>query len=172
MRSGWLPLVLVAACGGAQQQATADMQDFQCKDRTVSYQATHHIGGDELGVEMDCAEVGPRIRRWRIDKQGTKQEDAQALTPGQFDAVWEQVAGSGWENLHDCSDVGGDQDPIYVFDVKDDQSTGAFFCQNRVQPFPYNSIVDPLDRAAAAGMPQLGDDEPADLKALDKQHPQ
>ena len=163
--------LLATGCGGAQKQANAEMQDFQCKDRVASYQATKHIGGDELGVQMDCAEAGPRIRRWRTDKEGNKVEDAHAMTPGEFDTVWQQVAGTGWENLKDCTEGGDEHDPIYVFDVKDDQSSASFSCQSRVQPFPYNAIADPLDRASQAGQGQLGDDEPGDLKALDRKQP-
>ena len=32
-------------------------------------------------------------------------------------------------------------------------------------PYPYNTIVDPLDLAAQQGRGQLGDPEPAELKA-------
>jgi hypothetical protein len=38
-------------------------------------------------------------------------------------------------------------------------------------PYPYNDISDPLDMLANSGK-QLGDDEPADAKALDKKDKQ
>ena len=39
-------------------------------------------------------------------------------------------------------------------------------------PFPYNSLVDPLDEAAQRAGKQLGDDEPADLKKYEKKDKQ
>jgi hypothetical protein len=83
--------------------------------------------------------------------------------------VWTQVDGTGWQNLRDCTNgTGGTEAPLYSFDVKDDQNTASFTCQSRAMPYPYNALVDPLDQAAALGKAQLGDDEPADAKALDK----
>ena len=166
-----LPIVIalgVAACGGRQSQATAEQQDFTCRDRLVSYVVSHHMGGDEVGVQMDCSN-GPAIKRWKIDKKGTRIDDARSLTPAEFDKVWSELSGSGWENLKDCGNgTGGDRDPIYVFDIKDDQNTVSFQCQSQAMPYPYNTIVDPLDVAAQAGRGQLGDPEPEDLKKLDK----
>ncbi len=162
----------LAACGGRQQQATAEIQDFDCKERIVSYQATKHMGGDEIGVQMDCAEAGPRVKRWRVDKVGNRQEAARSMTPGEFDDAWIQVQGSGWENLHDCANGGGDHEPLYVFDVKDNQNEATFQCQAQQVPFPYSAMVDTLDGAAAKGQNQLGDDEPAELKELEKQQQQ
>lgn len=161
-------IVMLAGCGSRQRQANAEQQPFECKDRIVSYVVSHHMGGDELGVQMDCKE-GPRIKRWRTDKSGNRQDDARALTPGEFDKVWREVDGTGWPNLKDCGNgTAGKQDPVYVFDVKDDQNQATFQCQSQSMPYPYNDIVDPLDLASQSGRGQLGDDEPAEMKALDK----
>ena len=163
-----LGLGLVAACGARQRQATAEQQEFTCKDRLVSYVVSHHMGGDEVGVQMDCGE-GPRIKRWRIDKQGTRIDDARSMTPREFDKVWGEISGSGWEDLKDCGNgTAGERDPIYVFDIKDDQNKATFQCQSQSMPYPYNTIVDPLDVAAQSGRGQLGDPEPEDLKKYDK----
>lgn len=169
MRKGVALVIVLAGCGGAQKhEAAEEAQSFECKDRIASYVVSHHMGGDELGVEMDCSQAGPRIRRWRTDKVGTRQEDAHALTPREFDKAWAEIDGTGWPNLHDCTNgTGGKSDPVYVFDVKDDQNTASFQCQSQSMPYPYNDIVDPLDLAAQNGRGQLGDDEPADIKALD-----
>jgi len=157
-------LVVIAGCGGRQQQATTEQQDFACRERLVSYVVSHHMGGDEVGVQMDCND-GPRIKRWKIDKQGTRIDDARSLTPNEFDKVWTELNGSGWENLKDCGNgTAGDRDPIYVFDIKDDQNKATFQCQSQSMPYPYNTIVDPLDVAAQNGRGQLGDPEPDDLK--------
>jgi len=159
-----------AGCGGRQKQALAERQSFDCKERHVGYTATNHLGGEEVGVQMDCATKGPQIVRWRVLRDGTRFEDARAMTPGEFDDVWKQIAGSGWEYLGDCTNgTLEDSDPIFVFDVRDDQNAKVFKCQSRTMPYPYNTLVDPLDLAAHRGREQLGDTEPAEMKALDRE---
>jgi hypothetical protein len=162
-------LVCASACGGAQRdQIARETQPFRCRNRIASYVVAHHMGGDEIGVQIDCAQAGPRIRRWRSDKAGNRQEDAHGLTPGEFDSVWKEIDGTGWPNLRDCaSGTGGKQDPVYQFDIKDDQNQASFQCQSQSMPYPYNDLVDPLDLAAQNGRKQLGDDEPAEMKARD-----
>src|SRR5215510_7129898 len=158
------------ACGGARrEQIERETEVFSCRSRRASYIVVHHLAGDEIGVQIDCAEAGPRIKRWRTDKTGTHQEDARSLTPGEFDKVWKEIDGTGWAYLRDCTNgTGGKLDPVYTFDIKDDQSQASFQCQSQAMPYPYNDIVDPLDLAAQAGRRQLGNDEPAEMKALDK----
>ena len=118
---------------------------------------------------IDCADAGPRIKRWRTDHQGHRQEDAHPITPADFDKVWREIDGTGWPNLHDCANGSlAKSDPVYQFDIKDDQNQASFSCQTREMPYPYNDITDPLDMEASQGGKQLGDDEPADAKALDK----
>lgn len=161
--------LLLAACGGRQRAATAAQQQFECKDRYVSYIATNHLGGGEIGVQIDCAQVGPRMKRWRIDRAGNRLEDARGMTPGEFDETWRAVDGSGWAYLKDCENgTAGKHDPIYVFDMHDDEQKNSFQCQSQSMPYPYNTIVDPLDVAAQKGGTQLGDPEPAELKKFDK----
>jgi len=153
-----LMLVVVGvACGGARRAPIArETQQFSCRGRIASYAVVHHLGGEELGVQIDCAQVGPRIQRWRTDKIGTRQEDARSMTPGEFDDVWREIDGTGWPNLRDCTNgTAGKRDPIYMFDVKDDQNQSSFQCQSQSMPFPYNAIVDPLDVAAQHGVRQL-----------------
>ena len=167
-RCAALACALGAACGGSREQIKREMQSFDCRSRRASYIVTHHLAGDEIGVQIDCAEVGPRIKRWRTDKSGTHQEDAHGLTPGDFDKIWKEIEGTGWQYLHDCENgTGGKRDPIYVFDVKDDQRQVSFQCQSQSMPYPYNAIVDPLDLASQQGRRQLGDDEPKEMKALE-----
>lgn len=169
MRSaGWLAwAALGLGCGGSQRaQIARERQSFDCRSRRASYVMMHHLAGDEAGVQIDCADAGPRIKRWRSDKAGTRLEDARGLTPGEFDKIWQEIDGTGWTYLHDCSNgTGGAHDPIYVFDIKDDQHQTSFQCQSQAMPYPYNAIVDPLDLAAQAGRRQLGDDEPPEMKA-------
>ncbi len=161
-------LAALAACGARQHQAGREAQDFNCRDRAASYIATGHIAADEIGVMMDCAEAGPRIQRWKVDKQGNRVADEHPLTPADFDKVWTEIDGTGWENLHDCTNGTLEKtDPVYVFDIKDDSNQASFSCQTREVPYPYNDITDTLDMMAAKGQGQLGDDEPDDAKALD-----
>jgi hypothetical protein len=164
-------VLAAAGCGAsAREQARLEAQDFVCRDRLVSYTVTRHIAGDELGVQMDCASAGPRIVRWKSDRTGTRIEDKRSIPPSEFDRVWREISGTGWENLKDCTTgTLRDRDPVYVFDVRDDQNQATFQCQSTTMPFPYNGLVDPLDLAAQRGRGQLGDEEPADLKELEKQ---
>jgi len=165
-------LVVVAACGGSNKQVESERQPFNCKDRSASYVAAKSMGGDEVGVAMDCKEAGPRITRWRTDKLGNRQNDTHPISPGQFDQTWKEIDGTGWPNLHDCANGSlAKEDPVYQFDIADDENKASFSCQTRVMPYPYNDITDPLDLLANAGK-QLGDDEPAAAKALDKKDKQ
>jgi hypothetical protein len=167
MRNVVLVLLLVA-CGSRQKSEYHSDDSFECKERLVSYVASGHMGASELGVQMDCAD-GPRIKRWKVDKSGNRLEDGRPMSASEFDRVWREIDGTGWVNLKDCANgTAGKQDPIYVFDIKDDQNKSTFQCQSVSMPYPYNGLVDPLDVAAQQGRGQLGDDEPGDLKALEK----
>lgn len=169
MKHGWLLIGLVgalASCSGSQRGGSG--QSFQCRERAASYVAIKHIGGDELGVAMDCEEAGPRVKRWRT-QQGQRIEDVHALAPGDFDRAWKEIDGTGWAFLKDCGNGSlEDHDPVYKFEVKDDQQKGSFKCQTREVPFPYFDITNSLDMLAQKSGKQLGDDEPPEAKALDK----
>jgi hypothetical protein len=168
----WSLLIVLAACGGNRSHVEGDVIDFKCRDRSVSYMASKHISGDELGILMDCGEAGPRIKRWTTQKDGTRREDAHSISPDAFERVWKEVDGTGWPNLKDCTNGSLEKsDPVYQFDIKDDQNTASFSCQTREMPYPYNDITDSLDLEANKNG-QLGDDEPADAKALDKKDKQ
>ncbi len=165
----WVVLCIgLAACGGQKDQIRREQEAFNCHDRYASYQAVKHISGDEIGVQIDCAEAGPRIKRWKQDKGGKRDEDVRPISPAEFDKTWNEIAGTGWENLKDCDNGSLDKhDPVYVFDIKDDENKASFQCQTREVPYPYFDITNALDLAAHQGHKQLGDDEPADAKALD-----
>jgi hypothetical protein len=166
-------IAALAACGGRQQQADREAQNFNCRDRSASYIATKHIAGDEIGVQLDCADTGPRIRRWKTDKAGKRDEDERPLSPGDFDKTWREIDATGWPSMTDCTNGSLEKsDPVYVFDIKDDMNKASFQCQTREVPYPYNDITDALDLMAAQGRKQLGDDEPLDAKALDKKDKQ
>jgi hypothetical protein len=148
--------VLAAACGAPHHDvATAAQPAFDCRGRVLGYVATHTMAAAETGVEMDCAS-GPRIKRWQVDTgTSNRHESARSMTPAEFDKVWNDIAGTGWENLKDCKNGDGGKDaPVYQFAIKDDQNTARFACQSLRMPYPYNDLVDPLDAAAAQGMPE------------------
>jgi len=150
-------VVGLTGCGGSRAHVENEREPFQCKERTVSYMAAKHISGDEIGVLMDC-KGGPQIKRWRTDKLGKRQEDAHPITPSEFDRVWKEIDGTGWPNLKDCENGSLEKsDPVYQFDIKDDQNSASFSCQTRVMPYPYNDITDPLDLLSQQGRSQLGD---------------
>jgi hypothetical protein len=165
--------VALTACGGNRKQIEREQQQFSCRDRSASYIATKHIAGSEIGIQLDCADQGPRIKRWKTDTAAKHEEDARGITPGKFDEIWREIDGTGWPNLKDCTNGSLEKrDPVYQFDIKDDQNKASFSCQTREVPYPYNDITNALDLAASQGRKQLGDDEPADAKALDKKDKQ
>ena len=69
---------VAGACGaGMREQARREAQDVPVPRphrRATSRRATS--AGDEIGVQMDCADAGPRIKRWKTDKTGNRIEDA------------------------------------------------------------------------------------------------
>jgi hypothetical protein len=158
----------LVACGGAQRTSGGDTAEFKCNQRSASYTSTQ--SGDELGVLIACDGPGPHIKRWKVDKHGTRLEDAHSLSIADFEKTWTEIDGTGWRNLGDCP-PGEKRDPIYVFDIKDDADQKSFQCQQPRMPYPYNDLVDPLTLLSQQGQHQLGDDEPADAKALDAKKP-
>lgn len=143
---------ILAACGGKQHGGgTEDLSMFQCKGRSAEYIVVGGMAGEELGVALDCADAGPRVRRWKVAHDGTRDDAAHSLSPGEFDDVWARINSVGWANLKDCG-KSAPGDPVYTFDLKDDQNGAASFsCSGRGDlPFPYNSLVNELDQAGAA----------------------
>jgi hypothetical protein len=162
-----LLITALPACGAHHAHTSDEAEGFTCRDRFVSYVAALG-GGAEHGVAMDCKDAGPRIKRWRVRRDGHRDEDTRSIEPGAFEKVWAQVDGTGWPNMHDCDNGTRDKgDPVYTFVVVDDQNKATFKCETREVPYPYHDLTDPLDLTANQGQPQLGDDEPAEAKALD-----
>jgi hypothetical protein len=154
-------VMIACACGGSQRP-TDDSDDatFACDDRMAGYIARGTIAAAEIGVAMDCDERGPRLIRWRVEADGTHAEDSHGITPDQFDTLWRKIDQTGWRDLHDCA-ASGDDAPIYSFSFRDHGASNTFACQHTDPPFPFRTIRDELDIAAARGRRQLGPDEPA-----------
>ena len=162
--SWWLAvaaLVAAAGCGGGARGTRGDGDGFECRDRRASYLVSGSLAGEEVGVQMDCAERGPRLRRWVVGKGGDRDERARSMTPGEFDDIWSRIEGAGWRFLKDCDSGAASTDPVYTFDVVDWNGSVSFACAGRGElPFPYGGIVDELDQAAASMRDRPG--EPRD----------
>ena len=153
----------LAACGGPSKHVASADQSFDCKDRMASYMVAHDLSGGDHGVQIDCADAGPRLKRWSTAKNGQHLEDSRAMTPGEFERVWAQVDGTGWPNMRDCDNgTLGKTDPVYQFDIHDDQNKASFSCQTREVPYPYFDITNALDLAANKGRGELGGGEAPD----------
>jgi hypothetical protein len=140
-----------AGCGGARGGGQGDGDDFDCRDRSASYVVVGSLAGAEVGVAMDCAERGPRLRRWVVARADDRDERARSMTPREFEDIWARIEGAGWRFLEDCDSGAAPTDPIYTFDVKDWNGTVSFACAGRgALPFPYGGLVDELDQAAAS----------------------
>ena len=143
--------VAIGACGGASHGAHGGDDGFDCRDRAASYVVVGSLAGAEVGVAMDCAERGPRLRRWVVVSGDERDERARSMTPREFEDIWSRIEGAGWRFLEDCDSNAAPTDPIYTFDVKDWNGTVSFACAGRGPlPFPYAGLIDELDQAAAS----------------------
>jgi hypothetical protein len=175
----------IAGCGGSQSRGSGggDGSGFTCHERWASYLVVGSLAGPEVGVAMDCGEVGPRLRRWVVTQDGSRDERARSMTPGEFDDIWGRIDGAGWRFLDDCDTAdsadsqsqgkrkgkskskkarGRSTDPVYTFDVKDWNGAVSFSCTGRgALPFPYGGLVDELDQAAGTlrANPGAADDD-------------
>jgi hypothetical protein len=152
-------VTVAAGCGGASRSGASGDSGFDCRDRWASYLVVGSLAGAELGVAMDCGQVGPRLRRWVVGTDGTRDEHARSMSPGEFEDVWGRIEGAGWRFLEDCDAEAAATDPIYTFDVKDWNGSVSFSCAGRgALPFPYGGLVDELDQAAATLQGGAGSD--------------
>jgi hypothetical protein len=139
----------MCGCGHKEPRMPSSWADFECKDRKVSYFVVGGMSGQEAGVQLDCNVQGPRVLRWTEDKSGTRSEDSQALTPGEFNDVWIRIDGVGWHHLGDCAPDLGEDVPVYTFDVANEDDAKTFECDSLDPPFPWNTLVDELNQLAA-----------------------
>ncbi len=149
------PALAAAACGSPHRELLEQNAQFDCRDRYAAYLVSGSLAAAEAGVQVDCAEAGPRVVRWTVTRDGNREEHAGSLGVGEFDRMWEKIEGAGWRYLGDCDGTGQPGDPVYTFDVKDWNGTASFSCTNAGPlPFPYNTLVDELDFKAAAHAPK------------------
>ncbi|HVK75540.1 MAG TPA: hypothetical protein VM734_19555 [Kofleriaceae bacterium] len=148
-------LAAATACGNPHKDTLAQNADFDCRDRVASYVVMGSLAAAEVGVQVDCAEQGPRVRRWTVERDGTRDEYEGSLGVHEFDVLWSKIDGAGWRYLKDCDGTGQPSDPVYTFDVKDWNGSATFSCTNAGPlPYPYNTLVDELDFKAAAAAPE------------------
>ena len=143
---------LALGCGGSQNQGVSeDVRNFECANRRVAYIATGHFAGPEVGVVIDCAERGPRIKRWVvIDDSGGKETGEHSLTVRQFNDLWEKVDSTGWQNLSDCDNPdAGEGDPAYKFGIQDQNGSVSLACDGKQLPFPYDRLLNEIDLLVA-----------------------
>lgn len=165
-------VILLAACGGREEpRMPSSWANFDCKDRKVSYFVVGGMAAQEAGVTMACAApAGPRVERYSVDKDGTRTEDSQAISPGEFNDVWTRIDATGWRHLDDCAPDTGADVPVYQFDVSDEEKAATIGCDALRPDFPYNTFIDELDQLAARIQGDAGkntmdlDDSDIDLK--------
>ena len=151
MRAALAAAVVAVACTHPHDPDQAANRDFRCNDRAASYVVMGCLAAHEMGVQVDCRDAGPRVVQWKADQDGSRDEQTQSITVGEFERLWEKIDGTGWLYLKDCEGTGGDTDPVYNFDVTDWNGHAEFSCQNAGElPYPYNQLVDQLDLLAAA----------------------
>ena len=80
-----VPLVPLAACGNPNKDQLQQNADFDCHDRYAAYTATGSLAGAEVGVQVDCAEHGPRVVRWTVTNDGNREEYSGSLGVNEFD---------------------------------------------------------------------------------------
>ncbi len=152
MRTLMILALLTTACGGKQTTTTrADLENFDCKERRAAYVATGTFAGREVGVVIDCAERGPRVKKWRLLGEGDDRKTIEhSLTPGEFDTLWEKLESTGWRQLEDCDNPDAvEGDPEYKIGIKDHALAVAVTCAGKELPFPYNRLVNELDLKVA-----------------------
>jgi len=137
--------------GAADRSSLSDdeIETFACNERRASYMVAGGFAAAELGVQMECAHGGPSLTQWTVDDDGRREQARTPLGLGVFDDTWRTLEDAGWRNLHDCVARGAADDaPAYAFDISDDDTSASFACQGKQLPFPYDRLVDALDRAA------------------------
>ena len=144
--------VALAGCGGKTAPKESEYnKNFACKDRQVAYIATNVFAGPQVGVVVDCAERGPRIKRWVvIDENGGKKTGDKSLTAIEFDELWEKIESTGWRNLSDCENPNAAEgDPAYRYRISDAEQTVNLACAGNELPFPFNRMTNELDLIVA-----------------------
>jgi hypothetical protein len=147
-----IALTALAACAAAPAKKTAvSYGDFACKERRASYILTGALSMyHKQGIRMTCEGDVPRVERFFELEDGTEKKHTGTVSPNVWNKSWQDFENAGWRNLHDCENKGaGDRDAIYDFEVADGEFQSLFQCQGSALPFPYDTIQQALESAAA-----------------------
>jgi hypothetical protein len=157
-------VLATGGCGGAKGGGgAAEQYDFDCRNRRMAYIATGHFAGPEVGVVVDCAERGPRIKRWVVmdvqageqtgeqaGEQAGRQTNQHSLTAREFDRLWEKFDSTGWRMLGDCDNPAAvEGDPAYKFGIQDHNGSVSLACAGKTLPFPFDRMLNELDLLVA-----------------------
>ena len=121
--------------------------------RGVATSRRKHISGDEVGVQMDCKEAGPRIKRWRTDKLGNRQDDTHSITPRRVRATCgtRSTAPAGRTSTIARTAAARRAIRSTCSTSRTTRTRRRSRARPATMPYPYNDITDPLDLARAAG---------------------
>jgi hypothetical protein len=141
-------IMIAAGCGGGQHGARSSGPAFTCDNRHAEYMESGGIMYPEQGVRMKCAGDVPTVEEYFDDEKGKETKRSAKISAGAWEKSWSAFEGSGWRLLNDCKNAGaGDKDPIYTFEIANDDKTVSFQCQGKQLPFPYDSVLNALDSA-------------------------
>jgi|GEM_PF-3998116 len=146
-----IALAVVAAAGACGPSASSaaraggDDSGFVCNDRRAEYLLVGSFAAAEVGMAMACDDGGPSLTKWYVeDGTADRQSESFAISPAEFERLWQQLEDAGWRNLEDCGTAGNDEQ-IATFDITDGESTVSLTCQGKQQPFPFDRLANAFD---------------------------
>ena len=165
-----------AACGGRQRAGrTREKQNVRLPRPLGRVRGDPSMGGDERRRPDGLPRRPAAASSAGAPTRGAPARRTRSRSrPSEFDKTWTEIDGTGWPNLNDCAN-GSSARPRPDLHVRRSRTTRTrrrSSARRATMPYPYNDITDPLDLLAQQGRKQLGDDEPADAKALDKKDKQ
>ncbi len=148
MRIALVGVLMVTACGGTQRHAGGGGADFKCGGRRAEYMESGSIMYAEQGVRMKCEGDVPMVEEYYDSDDGKEKKRSAKIGAGAWNKSWEDLENGGWRRLTDCSNPeAGDKDPIFTFEIADEDKTVTFRCQGKQLPFPFDTVLNALDNA-------------------------
>jgi hypothetical protein len=146
----WIVVGAVAACGGSQRGGGGDDENasFECGGRRAEYMMSGGMMYPEQGVRMKCDGDIPLVEEYFTSDDGSEKKRSARIPVAAWEASWKDFDNSGWERLEDCTNKAvKEKDPIYTFEIADEDRTVSFRCQGDPLPYPFDVVVSSLDRA-------------------------
>lgn len=149
MRTMWLATVLLAACGGAPKRGGGGGdKDFVCNGRRAEYMQSGGMMYPEQGVRMKCDGNVPLVEEYYTNADGSEKKRAARVTASAWESSWNDFENAGWRRITDCDNPAAvEKDPLYTFEIADEDKTVSFRCQGSELPFPHDTILVALDKA-------------------------